>query len=74
MKNKKPLRNKMPLVAAWIDELREAFGAEDIDKCIRAGINGAGTFWASENGIEIGSKKDDGVMVTPVDDWGWRQK
>lgn len=56
---KKPLRDRMPTVARWIDELREAFGKEQIDAQIRAGMDGKRTFWARENGIEIGTKGRD---------------
>lgn len=52
----KPLRQSMPTVAAWIDNLREAFGASEIEPAIRAGIDGQPTFYARENGIEIGTR------------------
>ncbi|WP_199710580.1 hypothetical protein [Noviherbaspirillum cavernae] len=47
-------REAMPEVAAWIDSLREAFGREQIDACIRIGIRD-GSFWAMENGRTIGT-------------------
>ena len=50
------LRDKMPQTAKWIDELREAFGKEEIDAQIRKGMKGEPTFWAKENGIEIGTR------------------
>jgi hypothetical protein len=50
----KPLRDTMPATAAWIDDLREAFGKEAIDPPIRAGMAGRPCFRAVENGIEIG--------------------
>ena len=56
----KPLRQAMPTVTAWIDGLRAAFGAEMIDAAIRAGIDGQPTFYAAENGIEIGTRADPG--------------
>ena len=46
-------------VTAFIDGMREAFGKDAIDAQIRLGIAGHGTFWASENGIEIGSRPRD---------------
>lgn len=49
------LRAEMPTVAAWIDELREVFGAEQINRSIKAGINGQPTFYASENGHQVGT-------------------
>ncbi len=50
------LRDQMPTVAQWIDELREAFGKEMIDLQIRKGLQGEGCFYARENGIEVGSR------------------
>ncbi len=52
----KPLRLAMPHTAGFIDALREAFGAPQIDQAIRAGIEGQPTFWARENGREIGTR------------------
>ena len=51
----KPLRQKMPLVAAFIDDLRAAFGAECINDIIRAGLQGQPVFHASENGHSVGT-------------------
>lgn len=56
MANPKNLRAAMPKTAAWIDALRAAFGADQIDASIRAGMKGGTAFHASENGHEIGSK------------------
>lgn len=52
----KSLRAEMPTVSAWIDDLRGAFGAECINPGIRAGVDGQPTFWARENGREVGTK------------------
>lgn len=49
------MREKMPVVAAWIDAMRAAFGAETIDQAIRDGMRD-GTFRASENGHSVGGK------------------
>ena len=46
----------MPETAAFIDAMREAFGAENINPSIKAGLNGQPTFWAKENGQEIGTR------------------
>ena len=54
----KPLRETMPTVAAIIDDLRAAFGAEDINQSIRNGMAGVPTFYARENGQEIGTPLD----------------
>lgn len=49
------LRQDMPKVAAWIDSLREAFGAEGINSRIRDGMAGVPVFHACENGLEVGT-------------------
>lgn len=50
------LRETMPFTAAFIDECRAAFGVEAVNASIRAGMQGQQTFWASESGVEIGTK------------------
>ena len=50
------LRKSMPLVAAFVDDMREAFGADVINPQIRRGMAGEIGFWASENGVEIGTE------------------
>lgn len=50
------MRQDMPTVAAFVDDLRAAFGRDYIDGAIRAGLQGRPTFWASENGHELGTK------------------
>lgn len=52
---KKPMRQAMPTVAGWIDNLRAAFGADMIDAAIRAGIAGQHSFHAREGGHEVGT-------------------
>lgn len=47
------MRQQMPKVTAFIDALRDAFGAEYIDRQIRNGMRD-GSFRASENGHSIG--------------------
>lgn len=49
------MRQAMPTVAGWIDNLRAAFGADMIDAAIRAGIAGQHTFHAREGGHEVGT-------------------
>jgi hypothetical protein len=55
------LKEKMPGVAAFVELLVEAFGKEAIHGQIRRGLVGEPTFWASENGYEIGTKIDGGA-------------
>ena len=57
------LRTDMPTVAGWIDQLRDAFGAEAINAAIRAGLDGQPTFYAEENGRAVGTKSQ-GIGVT----------
>lgn len=51
----KPLRVTMPQTAAFIDACRAAFGKESVDQMIKLGMEGAETFHAIENGIEVGT-------------------
>lgn len=58
------MREAMPTVAAWIDELRRVFGAEAIDGSIREGMRGEpNKFFAAEAGREVGTKFDNGDDV-----------
>ena len=51
----KAARAAMPLVTAWIDDLRGAFGTDLIDDLIRkATVDGLPTFYASEGGRTVG--------------------
>jgi hypothetical protein len=50
------LRDQMPTITAFIDELRAVFGKEGIDQAIARGMRGEpDQFYASENGITIGT-------------------
>lgn len=51
----KSLRDQMPGVASVVDELRQAFGVESINAQIKKAIAGERTFYACENGHEIGT-------------------
>lgn len=52
----KPMRSAMPTVAAFIDAMRGAFGAETIDQAMRDAVrDGLPTFYAQENGQTIGT-------------------
>lgn len=64
------MRQQMPQTAAWIDELRAVFctNAADLaafNRQIKAGLDGQPTFYASENGHQIGTQ-DRRQGVTPV--------
>jgi len=50
------MRDVMPTVARWIDELRRVFGADQVDPSIRAGMRGEpNRFHAREAGNEVGT-------------------
>lgn len=53
--SKKNIRAEMPHTAAFIDALRDAFGADMINEQIRKGMRGEPTFYARENGHELGT-------------------
>lgn len=60
------MRQAMPTVAGWIDELREAFGAESIDASIRAGLRGElNRFHAREGAHELGTAFEKTRRVEP---------
>lgn len=63
---RRPLRQAMPIVAAWIDLLRSVFGAEQINAAIRQGMSGGTDFHASENGHTVGHlPPEPGLRVHP---------
>ncbi|MPS27574.1 MAG: hypothetical protein E2576_11075 [Alcaligenaceae bacterium] len=61
------LRQSMPQVTAFIDELRHVFGREHIDAQILAGINGKPVFHAVENGHEVGTPLEPRERVSGKD-------
>nr|WP_080423779.1 hypothetical protein [Burkholderia ubonensis] len=46
----------MPEIAAFVDSLAEAFGRDYIEDIVRRGQRGEPTFYASENGVEVGTR------------------
>ena len=48
------LRSAMPETADFIDAARAVFGEADVNAAIKAGVHGAGTFFAHEAGREVG--------------------
>ena len=62
------LRLVMPFTTAVIDDFRAAFGKEDIDASIKAGLRGIPGFYAKEGGQEIGTRYPlGGCMVSGSD-------
>ena len=51
----KPLRQTMPFTTAIIDDFRLEFPEAEIEKSVRAGIDGQPTFYAKENGHSVGT-------------------
>ena len=49
------MRTEMPEVAAFVDQMRDAFGKDEIDQQIRRGMRGEPTFYARESGHELGT-------------------
>lgn len=62
------MRDVMPGVAGFIDACRVAFGAEEVDGWIRAGMKD-GTFWAEEAGHTVGVKPEESTNRMNVGQW-----
>ena len=52
----KPLRQATPWVTSIIDDFRDNWPESGIVESVKAGIDGQPTFWAKENGQEIGTR------------------
>lgn len=46
----------MPEISAFVDALRDAFGADEINAIVRRGRAGEPVFFACENGMEFGTR------------------
>ena len=62
------LREAMPFTTAIIDDLRAAFGRDEIDEVIKSGIRGAPVFYAQEGGREIGTRSPAPTVVVSCAD------
>lgn len=60
------LREAMPLVTEFIDACRDAFGKDEINQTIRAGMAGMPVFYASENGHTIGTPIPEAKIYTII--------
>lgn len=49
------LRNEMPVTAAFIDDLRSAFGEQYINRILARAMKGEPVFFAEENGRQFGT-------------------
>jgi len=63
----------MPQVAAFIDSLRKAFGADYVNAILQKGMRGEPVFWAQENGFEIGTKLPTASAIVSWDEKGVSQ-
>ena len=63
---RKNLRQDMPLITAFIDDLRAAFGAEHINPIIKSGIDGTPGFWAQEGGFQVGTQAKSAGASIPL--------
>jgi hypothetical protein len=62
------MRADMPIVSAFVDACRDAFGVAEVNASIRSSLAGSDTFYASENGHTIGKPSDPpGYSVTGDD-------
>lgn len=71
------MREAMPTVTAFIDELRAVFGADSINASIRRGMAGEPQqFHAVENGHELATPcpADPENTITPDPDWSMPRK
>jgi hydroxyethylthiazole kinase-like sugar kinase family protein len=53
------LADSMPSIAAWVADLRQAFGDDLMDDVILRGRHGEAVFFAAENGHSVGTKSTD---------------
>lgn len=69
------LRERMPIIDAFIDDLRAAFGREAIDRAIHAGLRD-GSFHAIEGDEEVGAPlaPDGGVRLANMAPWNDRAR
>jgi hypothetical protein len=61
-------KHPMPEIAAFVAELRRAFGDATIDEAVARGKEGEPTFFASENGRAVGTKAAVTTNCWKVDD------
>ena len=63
----KPVSHPMPEIAAFVAEMKAAFGEREIDEAIGRGRAGESTFYACENGHTVGTATSAQTNVWPVD-------
>lgn len=68
MTEKMDMREAMPVTAAWIDQMREVFGVNEVHRAVLRGMRGGVGFHATENGYEMGTPMPRGVRI------GWNER
>jgi len=63
------LRQTMPTITAWLDDMRQAFGAETINAAIRGGVAGRPTFFAEEGGVSVGTPRPAAYGTCSADEY-----
>ncbi|MCX4151013.1 MULTISPECIES: hypothetical protein [Paraburkholderia] len=48
-------KSDMPEITAWVSDLRDAFGVEEVNSIIRRGRDGEPVFFAQEGGSSYGT-------------------
>jgi hypothetical protein len=66
MEKKKPMRELMPHCAAFIDSMRDAFGAEGIDAEIKR-MQREGTWYAVESGHVLGNPPREVLVMMGIE-------
>jgi hypothetical protein len=61
------LADSMPSIAAWVADLRQAFGDDLMDDVILRGRHGEPVFFATENGHAVGTRSTDPENVWTVE-------
>jgi len=67
MRVRPPVDHPMPEMAAFIADLKSAFGERDIEEAVRPGKAGEPTFYAAENGHSVGTASPAQTNVWRVD-------
>lgn len=67
-------KHPLPEIAAFVAELRHAFGDATINEAVARGRAGKPTFFASENGQTVGMKALDAANSWRVDGSVWDRR
>jgi len=66
------MREKMPLTAMFVDEMRAAFGTEMVNRQIKRGLAGQETFFAEEAGHRVGTETPESKNYVLVSEMAFR--